>query len=422
MNYRKEISELSYPSEQADLMEKMLKEGDDEGIVEIFDKLNPEFLGFLEFGFSKILHLVGLKKFASALGSIDDYDVIEVLQLLSATEVIEILDFLPTEHAVIIKNLLSYPKGTIGRVMNTGFISVPHYCTCNEAISIVKNSPHDDNNHIFIMNEKGNALGIIHLNKILTLPQNEKVLEHSEKNFKTIKAVQLKEDLVRLFNQYELDIIPVVNKANKLVGVIGGTEIAGIISSETEDEMLQSRGVFEKQGSGILKTSSLRCMWLFSNLITAIIASFVVRIFEADFRSMAILAVLMPIVASMGGNAGIQTSTFFVRGVAMGDIQNSSIWRYFVHEFCVALINGMAFCVLAFVISLVWLGDIKLSMIFGVSVFIVLVCAGLVGFFIPALLKKCKLDPAISASIFITMFTDIIGFFSFLSLSHIFLL
>ena len=225
------------------------------------------------------------------------------------------------------------------------------------------------------------------------------------------------------FNQYHLISAPVVDAQERLVGVITIDDAMNVLDEEHEEDILRLAGISESRPSdGIVATTRRRFPWLFVNLITAILASLVISTFEATIAQLVALAVLMPIVASMGGNAGTQSLTVAVRALATKDLTVSNIWRVVRREVLVGLVNGVIFAVVMGTIALIWFGSPMLGVVIGVAMVVNLVIAGLAGIVIPVALEKAGADPALASGAFVTTVTDVVGFFAFLGLAATILL
>ena len=231
-----------------------------------------------------------------------------------------------------------------------------------------------------------------------------------------------KEEVGHTFENYNLVSAGVVNKDNKLIGMITADDVVTVVQEEAEEDVLRLAGVGDEEiTDGVLKKTKRRFSWLLLNLFTAIIASIVIGFFQEDIEKVVALAVLMPIVASMGGNAGMQTLAVTVRTLATNDLTKNNFNQNILKEFNIGILNGIIFAIISSLIVQLWFQDYQLSLIISISMILTMVVAGLFGILVPFTLKKMNIDPAISSSVFVTTITDVIGFVSFLCVGAYFL-
>jgi magnesium transporter len=296
--------------------------------------------------------------------------------------------------------------------------------------SRLKKSNEIENVHnLFITKKNRVLLYSIDLDDLLTFDFDktfQKNIEESEENYEPIVSKD-KDDIkviVNLFKEYDLFAMPIIDNGGKLIGRITSDDIHDIINEHATEQMYNLAGLDDdvEEDEEILKASKKRASWLVVNLLTAILASLIIGIFADTLSSMVALAVLMPIVASMGGNAGTQTLTVVVRQLTLGDISHSDAKRIIIKEVSISLLNGFLFAIIMGVIATVWFGVENLGFVIALSMIINLLMAGLFGATIPLLLEKMKVDPAIGSTVILTTVTDVVGFFSFLGLATIILL
>ena len=272
--------------------------------------------------------------------------------------------------------------------------------------------------------DNGQYFGVVSLSAVLTAPSGSSIEKYTKRTFKTLRANEDQREAVKLIKQYGHSIIPVTNSVGKVVGVIDSASIVEIIQQTKDDQILSVNGIIapSKNNShfNIFKTAENRFIWLFINLLTCIIASMVISAYKGTIEKMAMLAVLMPIISSIGGNSGGQTASTFIRMLSDGSLEMSNMKRNLLFETATCFANGVLFFMVAFIVAYVWSSYTKLSIIFGFSMFITITLSGILGCLLPIFISKTKIDPALSSIIILTTFTDIIGFFSFLSLSKIF--
>jgi len=246
----------------------------------------------------------------------------------------------------------------------------------------------------------------------------------AEESFRTVEAAQDEEEVARLFNKYHLITMPVTDQAGRLVGVITIDDAMTVLDDEHEEDMLRMAGVNEESSLSdrIIDTARSRFLWLFVNLITAIMASMVISQFEEAINAMVALAVLMPIVASMGGNAGTQSMTVAVRSLATRELTGQNTRRVIWRELVVGVINGVAFGLIMATVVSFWFGVPMLAVVIALSMVLTLASAALSGIVLPVILDKMDVDPALASGPFVTTVTDVVGFFAFLGLASVMLL
>ena len=258
----------------------------------------------------------------------------------------------------------------------------------------------------------------VSLGRLMAARREVDLKEISEETFQVIPATQDEADVAYAFNQYHLISTPVVDEDGRIVGVITIDDAMVVLDEEHEEDILRLAGVGESNLSdNVLQTTWQRFPWLAVNLVTAILASLVIAQFEATIESFVALAVLMPIIASMGGNAGTQSLTVAVRALATKDLTASNVWRVIRREALVGLINGTLFAVLLGLVGLIWFNSMLLGYVIALAMVINLVTAGLAGTGVPVILERFGVDPALASGAFVTTVTDVIGFFAFLGLA-----
>jgi magnesium transporter len=386
--------------------------------------------------FDDIVESLEVDELIHAVGELESDDQVEFMQELhevdedKASKVFEKLD---KEDQQEITMLQSYDEDEAGAYMQTELFTATTDEIVQNAIkrfSKLKKANEIENVHtIFITNHKNILLYCIDLDDILTfdfsLTFQENIKDNSEM-FEPIKAYDT-EDIKRVvnyFKEYDLSVIPIINKQGILLGRITSDDIYDIINEHATEQMYNLAGVNDdaEEDEEVLKAGKTRATWLSINLVTAILASLVIGLFQDTINSMVALAILMPIVASMGGNAGTQTLTVVVRQLALGDISHSDATRIIKKEVAISLLNGILFAIIMGIIASVWFNEGMLGIVIALSIIVNLFMAGFFGATIPLLLKKIDIDPAIGSTVILTTITDVVGFFSFLGLATIILL
>ncbi|WP_181705254.1 magnesium transporter [Chthonobacter rhizosphaerae] len=355
----------------------------------------------------------------------DSDDAVYLLEDLAEEDKAEILAQLPFPDRLALQRSLDYPEETAGRRMQTDFIAVPPFWTVGQTIDYLREREDlpEEFYEIYVIDPGFRLLGSVSLNKILRAGRPTKIGDIMHENRHLVQATEDQEEVARLFERYNLIAAAVVDEGERLVGVITIDDIVDVIQAEAEEDIRALAGVGDEEISdSVLYTVRTRSVWLIVNLATAFLASSVIGLFDATIEKMVALAVLMPIVASMGGNAGTQTMTVAVRALATRDLDANNAWRIIGREVMVGLLNGGAFALAVGAVAALWFQDPMLGVVIGAAMVINLVCAALAGILIPLTLDRFDVDPAVASGVFVTMVTDIVGFFAFLGLATIILL
>ena len=393
-------------------------------------ELDPDLLFELEDHLRKeVTDSLSPKEVAEVITEMDSDEAVQVLEDMDELEREEILSEVPDEEREDIQVGLAYPEDSAGRRMQTDFVSVGLNWTVGQTIDFLRDEENlpDEFLDVFVVDENTKASGVISLSRILRSPRPTLMREICDETQVIVPASMVQEELALLFEKYDLTTAGVVDADGRLIGMITVDDVMEVAREEFEEDILRLGGVGEETvDDGVLQSSAKRFTWLFVNLGTAILASMVIGMFDATLEEMVALAVLMPIVASMGGNAGTQTLTITVRALATKELTPYNTLRTFRKELVVGFLNGCLFAVLAGLITVFWFYHLNdatmLGLIIAGAMIINLVVAGLAGVALPIFLEKMKIDPAIASGVFVTTITDVVGFFAFLSLASIFLL
>jgi len=357
---------------------------------------------------------------AEAIQELDSDDAVFILEDMEEEDQHDILSKIPFEERLRLRRSLDYPEETAGRRMQTEFIAVPPYWNVGQTIDFMRTESElpDRFHEIFVIDPSFKLVGYVALDRILRTPRNVNIEDIKERNIHPIDANLDQEEAARIFEQYDLLSAAVVDDAKRLVGVLTIDDVVDVIQQEADEDIKRLAGVGDEELSdNVWATTRSRFTWLFLNLITAIMASIVIGFFDATIEQMVALAILMPIVASMGGNAGTQTMTVTVRALATKDIDTYNVMRTIRREVFVGFLNGLFFAVLIGVVASIWFSHQELGVIIAIAMTVNMVCAALAGILIPITLDKLKIDPAIASSVFVTTVTDVVGFFAFLGLA-----
>ena len=362
---------------------------------------------------------------ARAISQMESDDAVHVLENLDEDEQRKIIDALPDEDRIAVEEGLSYPEDSAGRLLQKNLVSVPGQWTVGKVIDYFRTDEElpDEFYEVFIVDPTHHPIGTVALNKIIRSDRQKLISSIMEDELRVVPIEMDQEEVAYLFRQYDLTSMAVVDDSGRLIGMITVDDVVDVIDEEAEEDLMLMSGITDTYiTESVIEASKNRVIWLVINLATAILASMVIALFDATIEQMVALAVLMPIVASMGGNAATQTMTVTVRALATRDLTTTNAKRIVLREFSIALLNGI---IIAFIIgglSWAWFNNSALGGVMAVAMVINMIMAGLAGILIPIGLDKINIDPALASSIFVTTITDVIGFFAFLGLAAVVLL
>ncbi len=357
---------------------------------------------------------------AAAIGELDSDDAVYILEDLDKEDREEILAQLPFTERVRLRRALDYPEQSAGRRMQTEFVAVPPFWTVGQTIDYMREDAElpESFTQIFVIDPTFKLLGIVDLDRILRTKRQVRIESIMRETNHPVPAEMDQEEAAQLFEQYDLLSAAVVDENGRLVGVLTIDDVVDVIQEEAEEDFMRIGGVGDEELSDSLReTSRSRVPWLGVNLVTAFLAASVIGIFDHTIEKIVALAVLMPIVAGMGGNAGSQTMTVTVRALATRSIDIHNAARIIRREAGVGLLNGLLFGLLIGIVAGVWFQDVNIGGIIAVAMLINMIAAALAGIMIPLVLDKVGADPAVSSAVFVTAVTDVIGFFAFLGLA-----
>ncbi|MBT5766200.1 MAG: magnesium transporter [Kordiimonadaceae bacterium] len=362
---------------------------------------------------------------ARAISQMESDDAVHVLEDLDQEEQRKIIDALSYEDRIAIEEGLSYPEDSAGRLLQKNLVSVPGQWSVGKVIDYFKTDKELPNEfyEVFIVDPMHHPIGTVALNKIIRSGRDILISEIMEEELKLVPVEMDQEEVAYLFRHYDLTSMAVVDDSGRLIGMITVDDVVDVIDEEAEEDLMLLSGIADTDiTESVIEASKNRVIWLIINLATAILASMVIALFDATIEQMVALAVLMPIVASMGGNAGTQTMTVTVRALATRELTTSNAKRIIFREFSIALLNGIIIAVLIGGLSWAWFNSSALGGVMAVAMIINMIMAGLAGILIPIGLDKINIDPALASSIFVTTITDVIGFFAFLGLAAVVLI
>lgn len=415
-----------HAADKADLLE-MVSAQERRTLVDVLrPELDPEMLAELdETVRDEVIHELSPDELAAAVKELDTDDAVYVIEDLDEPEKRELLDAIPARDRAALEEGLTYPENSAGRLMQRKLVALPAHWTVGQTIDDVREREDlpDEFYEIFVVDSEHQPVGTIPLGRLMRAKQPVQLREIMDEAPKVVPTDMDQEEVGYLFSQYRLASAAVVDEAGRLMGVITFDDVVEVIEEEAEEDLMRLGGVAETDlHEPLLRTTRNRFSWLLVNLMTAILASVVIWFFDSAIERIVALAVLMPIVASMGGNAGTQTMTVAVRALATKDLTSTNALRVVAKEVSVGGLNGALFALLMGAIAWLWYGDVMLSGVIAAAITLTMLVAGLAGAAIPLVLARARVDPAIAAGPFVTTVTDVVGFFVFLGLGALILL
>ena len=414
-----------HPADAADIIEH-LGYNDRENLIKLNNfKIDPQvFIELNESIQSEIIKYLSSDAIVRILNNLESDDAIAILENVEEKDKNIILSSLPPKDRFALLESLSYPEDTAARIMQREFTATPSNWSVGQTIDYLRDNKDLPSEflEIFIVDEEFKPIGTVPSSKVLTTSRDTKMLSIMSESQLLIPVDMDKEEVGNLFENYNLNSACVVDKNNKLVGMITNDDVLTVLKEEAEEDALRLAGVGDEAiTDGVFIKTKRRFNWLLLNLFTAFIATWVISIFGATIKQMVVLAFLMPIVASMGGNAGMQTLAVTVRTLATNDLTKNNFTKNIIKEFNIGILNGIIFAIISAIIVQIWFQDSLLSMIIAISMILTMIVAGLFGILVPVTLKNMNIDPAIASSVFVTTITDVIGFISFLGVAAYFL-
>ena len=385
---------------------------------EIFIELNESIQ-------SEVLQLLSIDSLIKIIKRLESDNAIKILENLSKEAKEKVLEKLPPKDKFLLQEGLSYPEDSAARIMQREFTAVPSNWTVGQTIDYLREDKDlpEEFLEIFIVDNDFKPIGTVPSSRVLRTSRDLKMNSIMREMPVLISVNMDKEEVGLTFENYNLVSAGVVNKENKLVGMITADDVVTVVQEEAEEDALRLAGVGDEEitDSVMLKTKR-RFNWLLLNLFTALLATWVISFFGASIEQMVALAFLMPIVASMGGNAGMQTLAVTIRAIATKELSKSNFNRVVGKEFLIGILNGIIFAIITAIIVQLWFKELNLSLLIGISMILNMIVAGLFGILVPVSLKKLNIDPALASSVFVTTITDVIGFLSFLGLGSFYFL
>ncbi|MBN8534711.1 MAG: magnesium transporter [Rhizobiales bacterium] len=405
-----DLIEALEPDERPRLVALMGRDFDFAALTEIDDIVREELLDELP-----------NTQIAEGVRDLDSDDAVYILEDLAEEDQEEVLAALPTLDRAALERSLDYPEDSAGRRMQSDVIAIPPFWTVGQTIDFLRESDDlpEEFYELYAVDGEQRILGRVPLNRMLRTKRPvklEKIMLEAEHR---VSVTDDQHDVADLFKRYNLVAIPVTDAEERLVGVLTFDDIVDVIDEEADAEIRALGGVRadEELADSTLDTARRRFSWLFVNLITAILASAVIGLFQGALQKMVALAVLMPIVASQGGNAATQTMTVAVRALATRALGGSGARKFVAREIRVGVLNGLAFALVMGVVAAIWFRSPELGAVMGIAIIVNLIAAAMAGVLIPLALDKAGVDPAVSSGTFVTTVTDIVGFFAFLGVA-----
>ena len=419
----KTLREL-HPSDSADLIENLIYENRSKLIELEGFNIDPEiFIELNESIQSEIFIILSIESITNILKRVESDNALKILENLDEKKKNIVLDKLPPKDRFLLQEGLNSPEDSAARIMQREFAAIPSNWSVGQTIDYLrehKDLP-EEFLEIFIVDSSFKPIGTVSSSKVLRAARELKMNSIMNETQVLIPVNMDKEEVGHLFENYNLVSAGVVDKDNKLVGMITGDDVFTVLKEEAEEDVLRLAGVGDEEiTDSVLQKTKRRFNWLLLNLMTALLATWVISKFGATIEQMVALAFLMPIVASMGGNAGMQTLAVTIRAIATKELSSRNLVKIVTKEFIIGILNGFIFAIISGVIVYLWFDEFNLSLLISLSMILNMMVAGLFGILVPVTLKNFNVDPAIASSVFVTTITDVIGFLSFLGLGAYF--
>ncbi|WP_413718354.1 magnesium transporter [Silicimonas sp. MF1-12-2] len=421
-----EVLEPLHPADIADLLEQVGADSRTSILRLAGDYIDGEILSEIDEDIrDSVIEALEPEVLAAAVQELESDDVVDLIEDLDEPQQEAILDVLDMVDRIAVEKALSYPEYSAGRLMQREVVIAPEHWTVGDTIDHLRANADlpDQFYHIVLVDPRHRPTAYVTLGRIMSSRREVPLKAITEDSFRVFEVDEEEGDVAYAFNQYHLISAPVVDSDGRLVGVITIDDAMAVLDEEHEEDVLRLGGVGDESlSNSTLEIVRRRFPWLGINLATAILASIVISFFDEVIAAVVALAVLMPIVASMGGNAGTQSMTVAVRALATRDLTGSNAWRVIRREAMAGLLNGMIFAIVMGLVGLVWFGQPMIGVVIAVAMVVNLLAAGLSGVLIPLALDKSGVDPALASGTFVTTVTDVVGFFAFLGLASVMLL
>ena len=416
-----------HPADVADLLERV-SSAERQRLVDVLrEGLDPQILAELDDTVAEqVIDQLGSTHVAGAVASMQTDDAVDLVEVLDSDKREAVLDALPHASRALIQEGLSYPEDSAGRLMQRQVVAVPEDWSVGKAIDYLRDADDlpADFFDLFLIDQADRPIGTIPLSRVLRTPRSVALTEIMRSDMRIIPADLDQEEVAFLFRQRDLISAPVIDADGRLLGVITVDDIVDVIHEEHEEDIMSLAGVGAEDDlfHAVIATTRSRFMWLMIHLVTAIAASAVISLYAGTIEELVALAILMPIVATMGGTAGIQALTVAIRGIAMKQLTATNALRAIRKEIVVSGLNGVLFAILIGGVAWAWFESPALGGVIGLAMIINLLAAGVTGSVLPVILQRAGFDPAAASSALLTSVTDVVGFYVFLSLAAVLLL
>jgi magnesium transporter len=410
-----------WAADVADLIEALDPDRREEFVQTVKDVVDPETFTEVDDDIREaVLDQLEPEELAFAVQQLDSDDALDIVADLDEAQREDLLARLPDADSVLIRRGLEYSEYSAGRLMQRELLAIPAFWTVGETIDFMRSSPDlpDEFYDIYVVDPRHRPLGSLALSRLLRSRRGVHIQDIMDDDVTPVPVDMDQEELADMFRRKDTVSVPVTDETGRLIGVVTIDDIVDVIDEEHEDDMMRMGGLSgDDLYRAAMETAKSRFPWLLTNLVTAVLASLVIAQFDATIQQIVALAVLMPIVASMGGNAGTQTLTVVVRALATRELSRGNALRLIGKEVIVGGANGILFAVLAGGMAWVWFGDKALGGVIAAAMVVNMISAGLFGAAIPVVLERMKVDPAIASTVLLTTVTDVVGFLAFLGLA-----
>ncbi|MGK2284631.1 magnesium transporter [Pedomonas sp. V897] len=415
------LVEPLHPADVADLIEIVGADCRGRLVHMLGDRLDADTIAELnDWVRDEVIEVMGPTDLANVVTQLDTDDAVAIIEDLEAEQQEQVLSAMPAQDRAAIEEALTYPEDSAGRLMQRDLIAVPEYWTVGQLIDYLREKQDlaTDFWEIFVVDPGYRPVGTIRLSWVLRSPRSVLVADLMQREQTLIPVNMDREELALRFQKYGLISAAVVDGAGRLVGMITVDDVVHIISEEAQEDVLKFAGAGEGDiNEPVVSTVKTRVQWLVVNCGTAILGSLVIALFEASIEKLVALAILMPIVSSLGGNAGTQTMAVAVRALATGQLTAGNMARMVGREIKVALLNGLLLALLLGVLTTLYFKSVGLGLVIAAAMIINIIVAGLAGVLVPLAMHRIRIDPAVASSVFVTMTTDVMGFLAFLGLA-----
>lgn len=417
----RETLESMHAADVADLIANLDSDVLEKFVTVLQTPIDPEILAHLgDTEKEQFLKLVGPGAIAEALKSLDSDDAIHILEDLDKQELREVLRAIPAKNRAMLEEVLNYPEGSAGRLMQREIVCVPTFWSIQETVDFIRESPElpETFYDVYVVDPKHHPIGMVPLDVLLRNDPNMPIAEVMDTIMKSIPMAMQEDEVARIFQHYALVSAPVISPNGRIVGMITVDDIVNVIEDEVEQDIMHLAGVSESDfHAPILHTAYHRSRWLIVTLINTLIAASVISQFQNSIEEKVALSFLMVIVAAMGGNAGMQTVTVTVRALATKELEYAHKGKSIAKEFFVACITSVIFAIILGSVAALWLKDTYVGVVLGLALICNMLWAGVAGTSLPILVQRLGLDPAISAGPLLTTTTDVLGYAIFLGLA-----